>query len=680
MKKILSLILSLIITLTPLNAFASEENRVMEELLKSVKERIGDTEKYTEFNINSYTSNEETFYTFSWNKFLNDTHEYLNLTANADGIITSYNIYSSKEELNDNKLSLNRPKRAEALKIAQEFIDNINPEIKGKIIAEDTEMYESFRSDNYRFNLTRYENGYPVSGDTGRITLDKNLTPKSFNFKYTSSLSFESADNLISKADAVSSYNELLGAKLSYIAYYEENAKKPSAKLVYNFEHSNQYINAKTGEVVELLPYYMITNDTFSKDESSNDMASGGGSNSKPTLSPAELENLQEIEGLLSKEEIDSLVRANKYFAITPEHSITSSSLYYRAYMDAYVYSISYSLAEKNNTNLTIDAKTGEVISFSRYNMLYQEKEETPIDNEKLSLLSEEIITELAGVKAKEFKLADNEENSYYRNYTRYVNDIPFFENAINLCFDEDYNLTSYNINYYNCDFPSPDRIISKTDIFDIMSDLGAYQVYYVADYKNKVFVPVYNLKNYYTLDAFTGKSAYSYDDTSVIGGNYTDISGHWAENQIKLLSEYGIFFDGTELRPDDPITHKEYTALLSIVFYYNDISCLRAEYPADSLYASFPKNFLKDEALPDSHLTRSQAAVLMTRALGIEEYANLSGIYAPLYSDVSENIGAINILTGLGVVSGSGNAKFNPDTEISRAQALIMMYNYLIR
>ena len=81
-----------------------------------------------------------------------------------------------------------------------------------------------------------------------------------------------------------------------------------------------------------------------------------------------------------------------------------------------------------------------------------------------------------------------------------------------------------------------------------------------------------------------------------------------------------------------------------------------------------------------DAPLTRGEAAKLMIRAMGIEEYAALSGIYKDLYSDVSDGIGYINILTGLGVVSGDGSGNFKPNAELTRAQALVMIYNYLAR
>ena len=57
-----------------------------------------------------------------------------------------------------------------------------------------------------------------------------------------------------------------------------------------------------------------------------------------------------------------------------------------------------------------------------------------------------------------------------------------------------------------------------------------------------------------------------------------------------------------------------------------------------------------------------------------------MSNIYAPLYKDVTEDIGYVNILTGLNVISGDGTGYFNPEKEITKAQALIMIYNYLSR
>ena len=69
----------------------------------------------------------------------------------------------------------------------------------------------------------------------------------------------------------------------------------------------------------------------------------------------------------------------------------------------------------------------------------------------------------------------------------------------------------------------------------------------------------------------------------------------------------------------------------------------------------------------------------MMIDALGVGEYAAYD-IYKQPFADVSENTGYIAILAAMGVVQGDENGNFNPDNDITRAEAAIMVYNYLNR
>ena len=66
-----------------------------------------------------------------------------------------------------------------------------------------------------------------------------------------------------------------------------------------------------------------------------------------------------------------------------------------------------------------------------------------------------------------------------------------------------------------------------------------------------------------------------------------------------------------------------------------------------------------------------------MVKVLGFDEIASIEGIYIPMFSDVTKNIGYISILNGIGVIKGF-DGKFNPDNYITRADAMVMIYNYL--
>ena len=66
--------------------------------------------------------------------------------------------------------------------------------------------------------------------------------------------------------------------------------------------------------------------------------------------------------------------------------------------------------------------------------------------------------------------------------------------------------------------------------------------------------------------------------------------------------------------------------------------------------------------------------------AIGAENYAKYNDIYVTPFNDVTENKGYIALLSAMGVLSGDGNGNFNPNREMTRAESIIMIYNYLTR
>lgn len=673
MKKLISAILCMAV-LAPSAVFAESNSDEMQKILASVKERVGDTEQYSEFNSSVDNDEYGTIYGFSWDDHTDGEWKNMNVACNGDGVITLYNVTGPDIGRESGRFSINRTPRAEALKKAQEAVDKLNPSLKGDLVVSDYALYENFRSDNYVFSIQRYENGIPVWPDVGNIRLDGKCNVVHFGISYTTGLEFASTENAISEKDATDAYNSKIGVKLYYTKKYDKD--KESIELVYG-SSSDKYIDAITGEAISPEQHYYISEqESLAMDAG----ASGGGSNQK-SFSEAEKKNIEEIDGLISEERACEIVSNCRFFDIAANTKPSYVSLTYRYYDKRYIYALSYGTDSETGFSayVYLDAKTGEIVTFNKWKK--SDKSENELSKEQATKLADEIVAELAKDKASEYKIDETDaEKLSYVTYKRYVNGINFDENVINVGFDGDGRLRSYYIDYDILEFPSPDGIITKEEAFDKIKAGDKYRIYYVADYASKKFVPVYRLSAEGVVDAFTGKSAWGYEAEVKKGGEYTDIDGHYAQKQIETLAKYGIFFDGTEFRPDEAITQKDYMALLAIVFYHNDAEILRNYYTADKICAAFPGNFFDKDITPDAPLTRSDAAKFMVRAMGGEEYAKLPGIYASLYKDVTENIGYINILTAFGVVSGDGEGNFNPNRETTRAQAVIMLYNYLSR
>ena len=95
---------------------------------------------------------------------------------------------------------------------------------------------------------------------------------------------------------------------------------------------------------------------------------------------------------------------------------------------------------------------------------------------------------------------------------------------------------------------------------------------------------------------------------------------------------------------------------------------------------AYYQKIITREESEPESEITREDAAKYIIRAINAEEYAKLENIFVCPFNDVTENIGYIAILYGMKIIGGNGNGCFNPSKPLKRADAAIMMYNYLSR
>lgn len=663
MKKFISAILCAAL-FSSLSAFAAPEEPRLEEILASVKERVGGTDSFGEFSSDSFSNKFGTQYSFYWSDNEDGNWRDMSVTCNSDGVITSYSLYNSSHDSVD-KPTINRPTRATALSAAQEALDRLNPGQKGRLKVTDSELYESFSNDKYSFTLTRFENGIPVTSDTGRIVLNSDLELTRFNMSYTTGLDFVMADGAISEEEATAAFCEKIGTRLYYDKVYNTDGTS-SLRLIYD-PSSELYIDARSSEPISVTSYY----DAMSEDAVSDAATSGGGSSSnKESFSEAEQKELEAVAGLMSAAEADAAVKKHAFFNIPKGQEAASSSLFYVKSADSYRYRLTYR-PSGYVIYITVDAKSGEVISFNR--MKSSAGSESVKSN---TATAGEIISALAPEKAAEYKIAeDSTENSVF--YTRYVNGIEFPENTIHIAFFEDKSPSSYYISYDDLDFPSPDGIISAEEAFSLVKNHSEYRLCYVSDYESEKIIPVYALSSQVLIDAFTGTAVYG--SSPERGGEYSDLNGHFAEDKIKTLAKYGIFFDGTEFKPDEPITQRDYAALLAVVFFCNDAELLRGGETVKTVYSALPFG-LFDSSCAEQTLTRLEAAELMVQAMGAEEYAKLSGIYSPLYNDVTDGLGYVNILTGMGVISGDGAGSFRPAKMLTRAEAAVMIYNYLAR
>ncbi len=689
MKKVLSVVLVTIMLLSSIPVFA-EESSGMKEVLLSVKERIMNTDDFKEFNSSVMESNSDKVYSFDWNTNVDDFYKSLSVTADDDGLILNYRYYDDVTNSYNPAPSLNKMSSDEALIKAQKLIDRLNPSLAGEIRVEKTNALESLFDSTYRFNLQRYENDIPVYNDTGFVTVNSDATQITrYSLNYTDGLLFDSLENIISISDAWKYYYENAGAELEYRLRFKDKEKE--IYLVYIPQlKSEEYIDAKTGEVTPVWhrDYHYFT-ENYALGMNNKDMAveeSAG-------LSEIEIEKIEEVAGLKSAEDAQIAIENNNILDFDDDLVLTSINLYKDYNGDRYFYDITFESQTSDiykYASATLDAKTLEIIRWrartNDYIKYHKADNEIEINKEDVEDKAIEALKVIAPEYTK-YKLTENQEASTSLGYIRYVNDIKFSNDYINIEINpQNGKVWSYSINYTDAEFPLPEGIITEEKAIEKMSQKTEMTLYYFPVSKTekalKADNAVLGYKNEYVneIDAISGAIDDFGDESSKM--TYSDIENHYAKKEIETLARFGIGFEGSEFKPDDVITVNEYITLLMSTFSHYTPIILKTSNDVTYEYKEAVRTGIIDfdKVTPDEPLTRENAAIYMIRVMGLEEVAKLNSIYKPVFKDVSQNVGYISILGAMGVFNGDENDNFNPDKKLTRADALILIYNYLSR
>ena len=682
MKKTVALLMVLLMMFSvTVNADTAQTEKI-NDVLVSVKERIGSTDKYSDFNSGVSEYGNRTVYRFEWsNNDDNGEYAYMNTAVDQNGVIIEYNVYSSGDNL-ERKPSVKGPSVDEAMKNAKILADKLNPTLSDELKIESNRNYDSLYTSEHSFRVQRYVNGIPVMGDNGNIIISadmKSITYYSLN--YTHGLSFENEKPVLSRKDAVKAFGENIGIKLCYVNTYTDNKNTIELRYVPKKAY-NIYIDAVTGEAVEPKQTDEYGNYKMTANDAAMESAGSGGS----ALTRAEITEIEKIEALLGIDEAKDLIKSIKILDIDNNFNAENISLN-RHWNDKekYIYNFGFTNQKDDKRiwkDVSLDARTGEILSFYGYRD-YSNKDNA-FKGENAFKKAEEAVKILApkhfSGESSEFKLNEYTEDATSFTYTRYPNDTEFAENYVSIGINPaDGSLVSYAIQYDNFDFPPVDTVLDKTIANEKMFEQIPYNVWYAKNGNDAI--KVYSYENSYPqIDANTGKLInVSYEEQEI---KYNDIESHYAKEQIETLACYGIGFESDSFMPDEFITQKDFVSLINAVFYDRGPIVIAKDYDYTSAYRYINnRGILKaEEYNPDGMVTRQMASVMLVRGMGLEEAAQLDGIFVPLWSDVTENIGYTSILGAMGVIKGDENKKFNPTVTLTRADAVIMLYNYLIR
>lgn len=696
----------MLVSLVPSLGFAADD-AALEQAILSAKSKIEVPAEYTEFESNIFTDelgNQEFHLTWSTKPEEYQDTKSMDITINSRGDVVSY----SHNQWNDSEMAFANYTGDALLQIAKDWLSGVNPGWMAELPDEAAEypMVGSVRSDTDRVTFHRQVNGLDFCGNQVNISINNRtgeVTAMYSDWIYAESVPDPSI--AISAEDAANIFLKNSPMELFYRSY-EEN----QAVLVYGPKDSSFAINAATGEEFAPFRYGYLNGST----------ASGGGgataeeaavANDKAALTEEELANIGEVAGLMSEADlrakaeslentgIDSakFVSCNYRNLVSWEDDTKDSK--YQAHL---LYLENADQENEHRFEVVMDAMTGELLQYFSYDGSYDDDPAkiTQAEADAYALaFAEAYAPETAGkIKIISENTEEEEEEPQTYDYSvalvRHENEIPYHQNYVSINVDKDTGRIKSFYKTWDKEtvFEDPAGVLGEDRAGELLIEKVGMQLTYALAQNGTETIPAMALK--YTLDpekptyigAKTGDlltySGDIYDPSESTVVYPEDLNGHYAQEQINTLIESGILQlkEGeTSFRPDEAITQKELLAFVAGL----KTGYIPCNQDAGSIMQTARRYGIIDDPIdPEALATREDGLVFIIRALNYDNVAKLSGIFTTGFADEDQitpgRIGYVALSKGFGIVGGDENGCFNPQATLTRADAAIMIYNYL--
>lgn len=714
MKKILSVILVTFMILSMnVQVFAVEPTDTnMEEMVVTVKERLDITDSN---KFRSSTSNMEdgmvhkNLYNLSWE--FDDKNTYVEIRE--DGFISEYSSYNTTTTEEERKLLFTVTK-AEAKATADSFIKQLNPDIADQYVFQNIErasyrfyfadMTSRLSGDTYVATYARTVNNIPFKADIMTVHISGYTNEvKNYSGSYHANINFPDPAEKISLEEAKSIFKDNLTLEYTYEIkhVYEEDENgeyvdKPYTVLVYTDETEDTNIDALTRGVYsadERYYSYSKYNNNFGAvtEDAMNATGSVEGSSSKYDLTEEEQTEIADTKDVLQPEQVLEKIKNTNYFSIPTEAKIKSYRLF-KNKDNSKEYSLVLETYKDSNTiSITADANTAEVKYYSDGTRHHYTNNNTTVGK-----------VEIANKFVKNyFKHSDSIvlDEKYNKNtgvdfrYIRKENNIPCPDNYVSIEVDKNTDKISY-YNYYwtDVEFIDPALSISLNEAQDIYIDNFEYKLYYYVDNKlsetigtnrNATLTYTYTNPKSNILNAQTKEflsyslekyNRYSEPEKIKVPENYTDISGHWAENIIKIMQNNNIGYESENFKPNDVLTFESLFELMGAKVTEEQFT----EFINEFKDLEEPFTFISEETKLTDTISRENFVTLMIKigTYNYEKIINKTDFFKTNYLDeaniTTAKIGYISIARMLGYLSGD---TFRPQDNITRAEALAYLY-----
>lgn len=702
MRKKISIILSLVMLVTliiPLQVYTEYDKELRKAILKG-KELFNITEEYDKFDYDVRNYNGKTQFNLRWFDTAGKL-DTINATIDEDGNIIRYNSYEQYYE--DYLPGIPKISKSKALEIAKQFIEKVNPDIIDNIHYEDIKGPLSIGSRNYYFNFTRMEEGIPYYDNNISVSVN-NMTGKvvAYNFNWDLELEFPDVKDLISEEKAKEIYEEELGLQLVCKFKYDNDEIKPF--LVYTTIDNDNVIDAKTGDIIKGSYRYYGTSEEYASEMKTV----------ADRLTPEEEKAIENVANLITSEDAEKTAR--EFFNIDDTFKINYINLYSNwRNKEEYIWSINFSSEDKRQyMSISLDGKTGEVISFNK-SLPYNQDEQVKYDREEALEIAKDYIKSIKPEKFYEVEYRDLEEpivirleeekpRRYDFRFIRKEGDIYVLEDGFRITVDTVAGeIIGYDYTWYKGELPSTENIIPLGKAYKSLFEKIGMELTYITRYPMEYYPKdeilnnienqreaklVYRVKRNKPLniDVFSGELLNNNGEPYVekIITQYTDIEGSYAEDKIKILAQYGICLPGKQFRPKSDIKQREFLYLLAKAKnFYLPKDYEESDEFDEALYNRLMREGIikEGEKSPESLISKEDAVKFIIRLLKYDKVAELEDIFIVPFKDgeeINPNLkGYVAIAYGLKIINGS-DGYFNPKSNVTREQGVILVYNLL--
>lgn len=694
--------------ISPLSAFAADNG--LETAIGEARTRIEIPAEYSQFESSVSQDGVMTSYNLNWSTEGDayDSARTIRVTVNSKGDITNYNTGWYDR---DDSIKLAKYNGQQLKDIAAAWIEKVNPswvaelDIDGAEVPVEKGVFDSDTSVVFQ----RKVNGIPFCDNYVSFSLDKQtgeVTHMYARWTYAEGMPTEST--VITAEDAQKKFEQYSPMELKYFSGEDDKQY-----LAYVPSNETVMVRAADGEEVT------FQSGAYEADANTGDAAapmamtrgeSGGGAskNMAYQMTKEEQANVSQMENLIAVEEAEKALKAMEDLGIS-DYTLANSNYSRYGEDGKYRYELRMELRKGDDDSMntayaTVDAEDGSLLNYSHYTendyrSSYVPDEKAAVTPTQAQNVAKEFAAKVAAAEFTQTKARESENSAeeYGVTFVRYANDVICESNSINVRVNPQTGKIKSFYKNWNKEyvFESTDGMIdAEKAAEELFGQAGLVQKYvdlnrmmYGKKPANPCLVYVLNEQKPNRVSAKTGKllsyDGSEYKENTPASSDITDIAGHYGETAIKTLLDNSVIeteAGQTEFRPDDFITQEELLGFVSRLVG-GVMPLARAE-----IYDIAARNqiVLAEEKAPEKIAVREEAVKYIIRALGYDKVAVLPDIFNCGFADrdsiTAGAEGYVAIAKGFGIVRGDEANNFNPQENVTRADAAIMIFNYLNR